>query len=326
MNRIELNIERVERRESMKTPLLVCLVVLMHILAVGSFVFIQGCGTMTPVVVEPAPEPVMPPNHATVKPVRPAEPILRKPAVIDAQRVVEPVDFIKYTVKPGDSLSKIAVAYGVSAREVAEINNLKNMNSIYVNQTLVMPAHARPSATSRGVSSSPSPHSSKPIKTVKPGEIYVVKAGDYLGKIAAAHGTTVAAIKQLNKLSGDVINIGQKLRLPDSAKSVDTARPVSLPPAAAPAVPKVTAAPQKPETPAVPETAQETTPELPEEMSVPSYGLGAEPFPYTWVEGDTLEKVARTFAVSTNDILSVNNMTDVSRVEAGQKIFIPQTD
>ena len=45
------------------------------------------------------------------------------------------------------------------------------------------------------------------------GGYYIVRRGDTLSEIAAKHDTTVAAIKRLNRLQGDKINIGQKLKL-----------------------------------------------------------------------------------------------------------------
>ena len=42
---------------------------------------------------------------------------------------------------------------------------------------------------------------------------YVVEKGDSLSAIAAKHNSSVAAIKSLNELTSDVIQIGQELRL-----------------------------------------------------------------------------------------------------------------
>lgn len=43
---------------------------------------------------------------------------------------------------------------------------------------------------------------------------YVVKKGDTLGKIAERNHTTVAAIKRVNNLKSNVLQVGQKLRIP----------------------------------------------------------------------------------------------------------------
>ena len=43
--------------------------------------------------------------------------------------------------------------------------------------------------------------------------IYAIQTGDTLGKIAQKYGTTVAFIKHSNNLKGDVVRLGQKLRV-----------------------------------------------------------------------------------------------------------------
>jgi LysM repeat protein len=45
----------------------------------------------------------------------------------------------KYVVKSGDTLSRIAAAHGTTTRELARINNLKNINVLRVDQVLLIP-------------------------------------------------------------------------------------------------------------------------------------------------------------------------------------------
>ena len=49
-------------------------------------------------------------------------------------------------------------------------------------------------------------------------DIYVVRKGDILGRIARQHGVKVADLKAANGLTGDTIKVGQRLRIP-AAKS-----------------------------------------------------------------------------------------------------------
>ncbi len=58
---------------------------------------------------------------------------------------------------------------------------------------------------------------------------YTVKAGDTLYSIARANGTTVAALMQLNGLSGTTLEIGQELRLPGAAPAPAAPARPSLP-------------------------------------------------------------------------------------------------
>lgn len=51
-----------------------------------------------------------------------------------------------YTVKSGDSLSKIAQKYGLDYREIARINNIETMDIIYVNQSLRLRGNSKNSS------------------------------------------------------------------------------------------------------------------------------------------------------------------------------------
>ncbi len=55
----------------------------------------------------------------------------------------------------------------------------------------------------------------KPTTAPKPEfTTYIVQRGDYLAKISKKYNITIASIKEANGLKGDVIRIGQKLKLP----------------------------------------------------------------------------------------------------------------
>jgi LysM repeat protein len=74
-------------------------------------------------------------------------------------------------------------------------------------------------------------------------EIYTVKSGDTLTKIARTHGATVKALESENNLSTTKIKVGQKLKIPAKAE-VAAPAPVSEPaPAASAVAPTTTTAP-----------------------------------------------------------------------------------
>ncbi|WP_010250264.1 phage tail tip lysozyme [Acetivibrio cellulolyticus] len=50
---------------------------------------------------------------------------------------------VKYVVKSGDTLSKIAAKYGVTVNELAKYNNIANPNLIYVGQVIKVPGHGK---------------------------------------------------------------------------------------------------------------------------------------------------------------------------------------
>ena len=95
-----------------------------------------------------------------------------------------------YTVLKGDTLYNIAAKYGISVDELKVANNLLN-NNLSVGQILLIPQVQIPDIPNEN--------------------IYIVKSGDTLYKIANIYGMTVNELKDLNNLSSDVLSIGQKL-------------------------------------------------------------------------------------------------------------------
>jgi len=61
-----------------------------------------------------------------------------------------------YTVKSGDTLSKISVTYNVSVAEIAAANSLKEPYTLYVGQVLCIPGSAAATTTATAGSSSSS--------------------------------------------------------------------------------------------------------------------------------------------------------------------------
>jgi LysM repeat protein len=56
--------------------------------------------------------------------------------VVDTGHVASPVT---YTVKPGDTLSAIALRFGSSVKSIADANHIPDPNRISVGQVLVIP-------------------------------------------------------------------------------------------------------------------------------------------------------------------------------------------
>ncbi|MFT9189529.1 MAG: LysM domain-containing protein, partial [Liquorilactobacillus sp.] len=107
-----------------------------------------------------------------------------------------------YTVKSGDSLSKIAKAYGTTVSKLASLNSISNTSLIYVGQVLKLSSS---STTSSSSSSSTSSSSSS---------TYTVKSGDTLSALAKAYGTTVSKLASLNSISNtSLIYVGQTLKV-----------------------------------------------------------------------------------------------------------------
>ena len=89
-----------------------------------------------------------------------------------------------YTVKPGDSLYRIALENNVTVDQLKKYNNLTS-DMLLIGQKLRIP-----SATQT---------------------VYVVKAGDSLWSIANRYGTTIDALRRKNNLKTDILSIGERL-------------------------------------------------------------------------------------------------------------------
>ncbi|MFN8110565.1 MAG: LysM peptidoglycan-binding domain-containing protein [Thermoleophilia bacterium] len=107
------------------------------------------------------------------------------------------------SVRPGDTLSAIAAAHGVSVARLAAANGITNPNLLTVGRRLRLPAGATGSATGGTITT-----------TAGVGTI-TVAPGQTLAAIAAAHGTSVGTLVGLNGLSNpNMLRVGQTLRVP----------------------------------------------------------------------------------------------------------------
>lgn len=350
------------RGQMIKTSMLALIVLSIHVVAIGGFFAIQGCGTVQkePRAVEPAPAPVMPPKAAVTqqkapaaprRAIRPLAPVDPAPPVMDHKLSSE-----TYVVQKGDSISKIAQRYDVSSKEICELNNIKNPNAVRVGQKLILPAYAKKmphgsthvsSASSSSKKPAGKPASSAPASkpTIAGGE-YVVKSGDMLSKIAVKSGTTVKALREANKLTNDKIVVGQKLIIPKSsatAASAGTTAITSGKPATEtasasadlalkPGAPSATVTPvASPTAPAAAASDVKTT-IIAEEVKIeakPDAAASAAPsaaeeaFYYKVMDGDSVDKVAMTFGMTKEEIIKANNLQADAELKPGQRLLIP---
>lgn len=97
---------------------------------------------------------------------------------------------IEYVVRAGDTLWLLSQRYGTTVAELKRLNNLTS-DDLNIGQVLKIPTGQAPSYFE-----------------------YTVRAGDTLWLLSQRYGTTVDAIKSLNGLTGNLLNIGQVLLIP----------------------------------------------------------------------------------------------------------------
>ena len=115
---------------------------------------------------------------------------------LGANNVIPPnnnPDVTEYVVRSGDTLWLLAQRYGTTVDAIKRLNGLTSDN-LSIGQALKIPA----GASTGGAYFE-----------------YTVRSGDTLWLLAQRFGTTVDAIKSLNGLSSNILNIGQVLRIPN---------------------------------------------------------------------------------------------------------------
>ena len=147
-----------------------------------------------------------------------------------------------YKVVAGDTLSGIAKKFHVSTRALQDANPGVEATKLKIGQTLHIPSSTMATAAPAG--------STLSVAAPTPGgeQVYSVKSGDTLTKIASEFKVSVRSIRSANSLTTDKIRVGQKLKIPTKASTPAlTSAPPTTPTDTAP-VPPATAAPSSPST------------------------------------------------------------------------------
>jgi LysM repeat protein len=129
----------------------------------------------------------------------------------------------EYVIAKGDNFSTIAKKFHVSVKALMDANPGVEPTKLKIGQKISIPP-----ASASATSSNPSGATGSTAGA--PGEqVYTVKSGDSLTKIANDFGTTVKALRSLNNLKTDKIVVGQKLKIPakssGSTGTADTTSP-----------------------------------------------------------------------------------------------------
>lgn len=201
-------------------------------------------------------------------------------------------DALVHIVKAGESLSKIAEAYGVTLQDLQAENGLYSW-LIHPGLELRIPAGGKPHAPQSEAAlreeeeGAPAPEAdieSAPEPSLKASEyVHIVQFGDALGKIAEAYGVSLNDLHTLNELTSWMIHPGQKLLIPEGG-----APPVFEEPAPAPNAP---AAQDQPST--------------------------SGPDTHVVQRGETLFRIARKYGLSLDTLMTANGIADPSRIHSG---------
>lgn len=199
-----------------------------------------------------------------------------------------------YIVQQGDILGQIAATFNTTTKALVELNNLSNPDVLYVGQELRVPPGSPAAAGAI----------QKPTSAVTKGASYVIQQGDTLSEIALAAGVGIDDLRSLNNIRGDEIFTGESIDIPSYGKVPSISRK-SKP------APRVEPAPAA----LAPEPVVE-----PLEMATMSVDAIMDHLVYP---GETLDDIARQYGVSKSEIMRLNNISDATAVQEGQRLRIP---
>ncbi|MFS4492741.1 LysM peptidoglycan-binding domain-containing protein [Maribacter sp. 2308TA10-17] len=120
---------------------------------------------------------------------------------------------VRYRVRSGDYLGKIAERYGVRVSQIKSWNGLRS-NNLRVGQRLTI----YPRGTRGVAATSKKKTTTKPVslKNVPSNKIHVVKSGDSLWTISRTYqGISIENLREWNGISGKNLKPGMKLKLCD---------------------------------------------------------------------------------------------------------------
>jgi LysM repeat protein len=176
----------------------------------------------------PAPDtntiPALPVPGSNVAATQP--PVSNPPPVLVPQPLPQPVQPVasstqEYVIIKGDTYSTISKKYGVTVKALENANPDVPPSKMKVGKAIHIPAPTTPAVTTTANVLSSSSDT---------GDLYVVKSGDTLGKIAKAHGVSTTALRAANSLKTDKIKVGDKLKIPaKTTPATPTAPPPSAP-------------------------------------------------------------------------------------------------
>lgn len=127
-----------------------------------------------------------------------------------------------YTVRSGDSLSKIARQYGTTVQAIKATNN-KTSDVIRIGEKLTIPVSGASSTSTTTVTNKPAPSIS--VTSTSGSRTHVVQAGEYPATIARKYGMTTSELLAMNGITDPrKLQVGQKLKVSasGSAANIDT--------------------------------------------------------------------------------------------------------
>ncbi|MEJ5996343.1 LysM peptidoglycan-binding domain-containing protein [Pedobacter sp. Du54] len=219
------------------------------------------------------------------------------PFTVTSSTIATPeADFIEYTIKAKDNLNMLANKYGTTVDEIKKANQLNSIN-LQIGQVLKIPTNKEQTLTSEISSASvykaPESEADHSTATIIS---HTIKAKESLNALAEKYGTTVEAIKKLNKLRSSSLQIGQVLKIANvNGETGEAAQ----------------------ETVAQPIVNTKAIVNSPTSNSTKNDGS----FEHVVATGETIYSIAKKYNLTTYQLTTSNNLSS-NELTTGQKLII----
>ena len=195
----------------------------------------------------------------------------------------------KHVVKKGETLFAVSKLYGISVKELKELNNLKK-GKIFPGQELKLANETEPVIADNIKTA----NDNKQVANIQESAVkemeHKVSKGETLASIAEKHNTTPKELMKVNNLTNAKILAGQVLKLPD--ETAQTSKEVAE------------------------NQSEKISPNEPQKQNIAKITHKAS-------SGESLFSISKMYNISIDELKSFNNLSS-NNIQRGQTLQIPE--
>ncbi len=259
-------------------------------------------------------------------------------------------DYTVHIVKKGDTLWTIAQRYNLTVNSILANNNISNSELISIGQEMKIPLHknavAETNIVNQAIIDEKNNNINNNISQPKNAEpiVYTVKAGDNLWDISRKYGVSVEVIIDVNNFRDkDFLSLGRKIEIPAIGGGVSDYNQKQEPTIITYTVAKgdnLWSISQRFDVKMTSIISANNLKEISrlsigQKLKLPitnmniakaegySQNAAGEEIIYYVKKGENLWSISRDYNVKLGSIIAANNITDASKISAGQRLSIP---
>ncbi len=268
------------------------------------------------------------------------------------QKFRESVKETDYAVKPGESLWTIAQNYQVSLRELSQLNDLENAERLSVGQIIKIPLPERSKDDTNRREDNEEENNYDWVE-------HIVESGENISIIAQKYYVPIEKICQLNQISEqDYVYPGQRIKIKASQQAADGIKPAQDVTSKDEKSEENNISSEEDIQPvyytvkpgdtlwtiaqnynvsmegilAVNYLSNKDVLSVGQKLEIPAMGGSnkengkIKTVEYTVTKGDSLWNIAQKFDIKMHEIISINQLDNITQLSVGQKLDIPTSE